>query len=163
MSVSVANRHMIYTEILAAVMSGMIGIGVIFSRGTVWAAINKQPDFLGLSYRLWIGAPLVMCALALLIVCALEWDSGRRWNEYKLKTNATIREWLCLMLCLSNITMAIEVIRLGSFWVAPIVIAHAFTLSVAFAFAAVKNRRLCIVLDPRHPTERLRARMPTSW
>ena len=163
MSIRVANRHMIYTEILAAMMSAAIGVGAIFSRGTVWAAVSKEPDFLWISYRLWIGGPLVICGLALLIVCGLEWDSGRRWGDVQLKASATAREWLCLILCLANLTMAIEVIRLGTFLVAPIVIVHAFILAGAFAFAAIKNRRLCIVLDEQYPTEKLRAKMPNTW
>ena len=154
---------MIYTEILAAMMSGAIGIGTVFSRGTVWAAINKEPDFLLLPYRFWVGGPLIICGFALLIVCALEWDSGRRWSDDKLKVSATAREWLCLILCLTNITLAIEVIRLGTFFVAPIVIVHAFILAGAFAFAAIKNRRLCIILNDSYPTEKLRAKMPNTW
>lgn len=163
MQVRVANRHMIYSEVLAALMSGAMGFGVMLSKGPVWVALSLQHDFLGIGYRIWIALPMVVFSLLLLISCALEWYSGRRWMVEQLRLNAIAREWSCLLLSLVNITMTIEVVRLSSFFAAPIVLVHAVILSLAFAFAAVKNRRLSVVLDDRIPTEQLRARLPNSW
>ena len=100
---------------------------------------------------------------ALVFVCIIEWVHGRKWADAELLVASRLREWFALLSCLSCFTLALDLVTHKSFWVAPTVTIHAALLCATFAFCAYKSRRLCVVLDPRYATERLRRELPNLW
>lgn len=160
---SLANRHMIYTEILAALISVSLGMGAMFTKGLVWQRLSENADFMGIPYRFWVGAPMVLFGSALILVCLLEFVHGRKWADAELLIVSRMREWFSLLSCLSCFTLALDMVTHKSFWIAPVVTIHAAILCGTFAFCAYKSRRLCVVLDPRYSTERLRSQLPNLW
>ena len=160
---NLANRHMIYTEILAALISATLGMGAMFTKGLVWHALSRNPDFMGIPYRFWVGAPMAVFGSALIFICVIEWIHGRKWGDQELLVASRLREWFALLSCLSCFTLALDMVMHKSFWVAPVVTIHATILASTFAFCAYKSRRLCVVLDPRFSTERLRRELPNLW
>lgn len=158
-----ANRHMIYTEILAALISATLGTGAMFSQGMVWRVLSEKSDFLSIPYRFWVGGPLLLFGSALAFVAALEWLHGREWNDSELLVVSRLREWCSLLSSLSCFALALDLVSHKSFTVAPTVTIHATILCITFAFCAYKSRRLCVALDPRYATERLRRELPNLW
>ena len=154
---------MIYTEILAALISATLGMGAMFTQGIVWKALSEHPAFMGIPYRIWVGAPMTIFGAGLIFVCVLEWVYGRKWGDAELLTASRLREWFALLSCLSCFTLALDMFTHKSFWIAPVVTIHAAILCATFAFCAFKSRRLCVVLDPQYATERLRRELPNLW
>lgn len=159
-AMKIANRHMLYAEGLAGWFAASGGISVWLSKGMLWSVFAERGN--SEHYQAWLGMPLIVFGVVLMVVCAVEWIAGRDWGEARLLVASRAREWINLALCLVHAALLVALIQMQAVWAAPAVTLNTLALIVVFGFATIKARRLCYALDPRYPTQRLREEIPRS-
>lgn len=157
----VANRHMLYAEILSGWFAASMGISIWLSHGMLKMLLqNLAGDGI---YQGFLGAPLVVAGLALIGVCLVELVAGRGWQEHALWRASIAREWLNLALVLGHFALLVALVQMSALWAAPAVTLNCVGLILLCSLAAFKARRLSFALNPRYRTERLLQEIPRSW
>ncbi len=158
---SIANRHMLYAEILAGWFSASTGIAVWLSHGMLKQLVERLAgDRL---YQGMLGAPLIAFGGMLVSVCIFELICGRGWSETALWRASLWRQWLNMAVCLCHFALLVALVQMHVLWATPGLTLNSVGLILVCAMAVYKARRLCFALDPKYPTERLRREIQRSW
>ena len=149
-----ATRFLLFGEITLGWVSASWAVSGLWGAGEWWKTFNTG----GVSWWAW---GLLSVGLAQFGIAGVELVKGRAWVDETLRLVSEARHIIGVIAGITWISMAAHFFQTYPIF-APAILMQALMLVVGNSIVAINNKRLSVLLDPKIPTEQLRARLLKS-